>query len=258
MIHEGYFGLGKCKLWHKHTVYWPGINEQLEKLVLNCELCLKYSKATKQTQAITPNMSLGQEIPIHPWTKVATIIFHFKNDLYLLMVDYTSRFPVVHKVTSTMAQQVASQMKLIFSEYGWPKTIVSDNSPCYSAEIFTKLMTDCSVNHITSSSHYPRSKGLAEKYVQVVKSLFYKAQDRRHRSLQKSNDMQKYPVIKYVAVTYADPVIMNCQNPTTNVQCGKSTTGTRFRATGSEQQKWTFTQTQLPYRPECYVSKPRE
>ena len=63
-------------------------------------------------------MSLGQEVPIHPWTKVATDIFHFKNDSYLLIVDYTSRFPIVRKLISAKAQQVASHMKLIFSEYG--------------------------------------------------------------------------------------------------------------------------------------------
>ena len=45
LIHEGHLGLGKCKLQCKDMVYWSGINEQLEKLVLNCELCLKYSKA---------------------------------------------------------------------------------------------------------------------------------------------------------------------------------------------------------------------
>ena len=50
-------------------------------------------------------MSLGQEVPKHPWTKIATDIFHFKNESYLLLVDYTSRFPIVCKLTSTMAQQ---------------------------------------------------------------------------------------------------------------------------------------------------------
>ena len=76
-----------------------------------------------------------------------------------------------------MAQQVASHKKLIFSEYGWPETIISDNGPCYSAEAFTKLMTDYSVNHITSSPHYPQSNGLAEKYVQIMKKIFYKAKE---------------------------------------------------------------------------------
>ena len=122
-------------------------------------------------------MSLGQEVPIHPWTKVATDIFHFENDSYLLIVNYTSRFPIVCKLMSIMAHQVASQIKLIFSEYGLPETIVSDNSPCFSAETFTKLMTDYSVNHKTSSPHYPQLNGLPEKYVQIVKNLFYKAKE---------------------------------------------------------------------------------
>ena len=43
LIHEGHLGLNKCKMRAKDTVYWPGLNDQLEKLVLNSELCLKYS-----------------------------------------------------------------------------------------------------------------------------------------------------------------------------------------------------------------------
>ena len=174
MIHKGHLGLGKCKLWVKDTVYWLGINEQLEQLVLNCELCLKYSKAKGKQPS---NMSLGQEIPIHQWIKVATDIFYFDSDSYLLIVDYTGRFPEVRKLTSTTAQHVTSQMKLIFSEYGWPETIISNNGPCYSAEGFTKLMRDYSITHITHSPHYPQLNGLAEKYVQIVKNLFYEAQE---------------------------------------------------------------------------------
>ena len=54
---------------------------------------------------------------------------------------------------------------------------MSDNGPCYTSESFTILMKDYNVNHITSSPHYPQSNGLAEKYVQIVKNLFYKAKE---------------------------------------------------------------------------------
>ena len=173
-LHEGHLGLNKCKLRAKETVYWPGLNNELENLVLNCELCLKYSTAKHKLE---PNLALGQEIPLYPWTKLAPDIFHFEGASYLLIVDYTSCYPVVCKLTSMTGQHMASQFKLICSEYGWPETIVSDNGPCYTSEIFTNLMSEYNVNPITSSPHYPQSNGLAEKYVQIVKNLFYIAKE---------------------------------------------------------------------------------
>ena len=75
------------------------------------------------------------------------------------------------------AQHVASHFKLIFPEYGWPNTLVSDNGPCYSAEVFTNLVQEYSINHITSSLHYPQSNGLVEKFVQIIKNLFHKVKE---------------------------------------------------------------------------------
>ena len=68
---------------------------------------------------------------------------------------------------------VVNQCKLVFLEYGWPETLISDNGPCHTSQAFTSVMKAFSVNHITSSPHYPQSNGLAEKYVQIVKSIFY-------------------------------------------------------------------------------------
>ena len=78
---------------------------------------------------------------------------------------------------SLTGQHIANHFKLICSEYRWPETLVSDNGPCYTSEISTNLMVEYNVNHITSSSHYPQSNGLAEKYVQIVKNLFHKAKE---------------------------------------------------------------------------------
>ena len=174
LIHEGDLGLNKCKMRVKGTMYWPGMNEQLEQLILNCQLCLKYSRSKDKN---TPITALGHEIPSVPWSKVATDIFHFKSKSYLLVVNYTSRFPIVREIKSISAKHIAEHFRLIFSEYGWPDTLVSDNGPCYVAKAFTSLMKEYAVNHITSSPHYPQSNGLAEKFVQIVKNLFYKAKD---------------------------------------------------------------------------------
>ena len=142
--------------------------------MLNCELCLKYSHSKCKQKLST---SFGQEIPVHPWTKLATEIFHFEGPSYLLIVDYTSRFPVVCKLSSITGTHVANQCKLVFSEYGWPETLISDNDPCYTSQAFISVVKAFNVNHITSSLHYPQSNGRAEKYVQIVKCLFYKAKE---------------------------------------------------------------------------------
>ena len=74
-------------------------------------------------------------------------------------------------------QHIADHFKQIFAKYGWPDTLVSDNGPCYTSEIFKGLMKEYQVNHITSSPHYPQSNSLAEKYIQIVKNLFHKAKE---------------------------------------------------------------------------------
>ena len=173
-IHEGHLGFNKCQTRAKETVYWLGLNEQLEKLILNCQLCLRYSRLKDKSN---PHTALGHEVPSVPWSKLATDIFHYESQPYLLIVNYTSRFLIVRKLKSMSAQHIAEHFKSIFSEYGWPDTLVSDNGPCYAAETFTNLMKEYAVNHITSSPHYPQSNGLVEKFIQIVKILFYKAKE---------------------------------------------------------------------------------
>ena len=74
-------------------------------------------------------------------------------------------------------QHIADDFKQIFAKYGWPDTIISDNGPCYTSEIFKGLMKEYQVNHITSLPHYLQSNGLAEKYIQIVKDLFHKVKE---------------------------------------------------------------------------------
>ena len=174
-IHEGHLGLKKCQARAKCSVYWPRLYAELQDLVLNCQVCLKFSQAKRKTKHAKNN--LGQELPLVPWTKLATDLFHFEGDSYLLVVDYTSRFPIVHKLTSMTGKTIARHMQAIFAEQSAPETLVSDNGPCYTLQEFQQLMQALAINHITSSPHYPQSNGLAEKYVQIVKSLFKKAKE---------------------------------------------------------------------------------
>ena len=55
-------------------------------------------------------------------------------------------------------KHVLNDMQAIFSEYGWPDALVSDNGPCNTAIEFRQVIDDMSVYHIMSSSHYHQIK----------------------------------------------------------------------------------------------------
>ena len=173
LLHTGHLRLEKCLNRAKQSMYWPGLCDELKDLITNCTKCLKFS-----VQKPTSNKQhAGHEIPIHLWPKLASDIFHFEGDSYLLLVDYISHFPIIRKLNSMTGKAIAHHMQLIFSEYGWPDTLVTDNGPCYTGKEFQTLMQSMSVHHLTSSPHYPQSNGLAEKYVGIIKNLFHKAKE---------------------------------------------------------------------------------
>ena len=175
-LHHGHLGLQKCLHRARVSVYWPNLTEHLKELVTNCRVCLKYSQANREdSKSIGP--PLGQEIPTIPWVKLATDIFTFNNQNYLLIVDYMSRFPVIRHLSNMTAKMVAEHMKAIFSELGIPNTLVSDNGPCYTGDQFKKTMSHLGIMHITTSPHHHQSNGLAEGYVRIIKNLLSKAKE---------------------------------------------------------------------------------
>ena len=75
------------------------------------------------------------------------------------------------------AKMVVEHMKAIFSEFGVPKTLVSDNGPWYTGDQFKMIMSHLGIMHITISPHHHQSNGLAAGYVKIIKNLMSKAKE---------------------------------------------------------------------------------
>ena len=137
--------------------------------------CLKFS--SQKPTCLFRRQYVGHEIPIHPWSKLASDVFHFEGDNYLLIVEYTSRFAIIRKISSMTGKAIAHHTQAFFADYKLPDTLVTDNGPCYMSKVFQMLMESMSVNHITSPPYYHQSNGLAEKYVEIIKNVSYKAEE---------------------------------------------------------------------------------
>ena len=62
----------------------------------------------------------------------------------------------------------------MFSRYGVPDSIVTDNGPCFASSEFATFVKQWNFQHITSSPRYLQSNGKAENAVRTVKRLFSK------------------------------------------------------------------------------------
>ena len=163
---------------------------------------------------------LHYEIPSKPWTKLATDIFHFQGTNYLIIVDYTSKFPVVKQLRKMDQRAITTAFEEVFTERGYPDELVSDNGPCYRGEQFSKFLKRKGIKHMTSSPYYPQSNGLAEACVKVIKNMMKKAQQCKVRF----NDMLYQYRTSPVAGKRESPIeLLEQRRPRTNMPyLGKS------------------------------------
>ena len=169
-LHQGHQGIHRCRLRAQSAVWWPGLMKQIAEVVKKCPECARDT---------TPNQEplMSTALPQYPWQRVGTDLFTLDGANYLIMVDYFSRYLEVIKLKTTTSQSVITAMKSIFTRYGIPEVVVSDNGPQFSSSEFTAFSTSYNFSHITSSPHHPRSNGMAERAVKTAKSLLKNSKD---------------------------------------------------------------------------------
>lgn len=169
-LHKGHQGIGKCRARAIQAVWWPGLSRQIKDMVINCDPCRINQTPHREPMQSTPT-------PARPWQRLGTDLFTWKENAYLLIVDYFSRYIEVARLTATTSLSVIAALKEAFSRHGIPDTLVSDNGPQYVSEVFKDFATAYQFQHVTSSPRYPQATGEAERAVGTVKSLWKKGTD---------------------------------------------------------------------------------
>ena len=88
-----------------------------------------------------------------------------------------SRYPEVIKMTSTTSLSIITALKAMFSWFGIPEIVRSDNGPQFSSAEFAEFATSYGFIHQTSSPLFPQSNGQAERTVQTIKHLLRRSKD---------------------------------------------------------------------------------
>lgn len=120
---------------------------------------------------------IPHEVPNHPWEKIAVDLFEFNKNTYLIVVDYYSKFfetVLLHKSNSS---SIINHFKSIFARQGVPAQVISDRGPPFSSKELDLFYKSWNIDHKCSSPYYPRSNGLVEQTVKLVKGTLERCKE---------------------------------------------------------------------------------
>ena len=145
-------------------VYWPNMDKQLEELVKSCTKCQLVAKSPRKTKLYS------WPIPESPWSRLHIDFAGLINGQhYLILVDAYSKSPEVFHMNHPTSSETVRKLQEIFSRFGTPEILVSDNGNAFTSVEFSDFCNQNSIQHLRSPPLHPQSKGQAELLVDTFK-----------------------------------------------------------------------------------------
>lgn len=138
---------------------------ELEYMVKSCTQC-------------QVNQNLSPPAPLHPWEWPARpwsrLHVYFTGpvigQMFFIMIDAHSKWIEAHLMKNITAHTTIDILRQVFAVHGLPDTLVSDNGPTLTSELFGEFMRQNGIHHIRTAPFHLASNGLVEKAVQTVKA----------------------------------------------------------------------------------------
>ena len=102
--------------------------------------------------------------------------------MLLIVVDAHSKWVEAIPTAGSTSHVVIEELRFLFSQFGLPESIVSDNGTCFTSSTFNSFLKQHGIAHITSAPYHPSTNGLAERSVQLVKKGLKKVKTGSFRS----------------------------------------------------------------------------
>ena len=169
-LHQGHQGIVKTRALARSTVWWPGLSKDIGTLVQCCPECELYRREHPQPLIPTPT-------PRSEWTQVASDLFEWQGENYLLIIDYFSRWFEICHLSSISSAAVINGCKSIFARMGIPEKFHSDKGVQFMSKEFAQFAEYWGFTHTSSSPHHHSGNGEAERAVQTVKNLLKKEKE---------------------------------------------------------------------------------
>ena len=148
-------------------MWWPYLSKQIEEAVKKCTPC-----TVNRRNAIRAPIMEAESSGV--WNKIAVDICGPSdvldgNTLFTVM-DYKSHFPFAFVINRADSRAVIQCLVQLFSIFGLPKSIVSDNGRQFVSNEFEAFLRFNGIQHLKSANYFPASNGRVERLHATVKT----------------------------------------------------------------------------------------
>ena len=152
LLHESHPGMTRIKGIARSYVWWPGLDDVLEKKVRHCQSCQEHQRLPSKAP-LHP-----WEFPERPWSRLhIDFAGPFLNKQFLLIVDAHSKWLEVFIVPTTSSQAAINKLRPLFATHGLPELLVSDNGAAFTSDEFSEFTKKNGIRHTTSAPYHPSS-----------------------------------------------------------------------------------------------------
>ena len=179
----GHLGLKKTAAAVQARAFWPSWSADLATSLKKCGECARYHRGNLPRHAELQTPQAGE-----PWERVSIDITgpHPRsargNVFILTIVDHFSKwgeaFPIPNHTASTVAKVLVSQ---VFSRYGAPDQILSDQGAEFQSDLFRDLMSWMEIDQRRTSPYKPSTNGTVERFHRTLNSMLAKVVSEQQR-----------------------------------------------------------------------------
>ena len=169
--HEGHPGIVRFKRKLRELYWWPGIDAESERFVRQCLPCNDSAKSNPKGQVPKEHLYT----PDKPWEEVSIDITgpfvdapsHAK--FIVVVIDNYSKFPEILCTTEITAKSITNWLSQLFSRYGNPAKIISDNGPQFKCDEFSRFLQERDILHEFTPVYTPQRNAFVETFNRFLK-----------------------------------------------------------------------------------------
>ncbi|PAA88644.1 hypothetical protein BOX15_Mlig029604g3 [Macrostomum lignano] len=163
-IHDTHTGMHAAHSLMSTSCWWPGMQQNVAQFVRRCPDCCRLRPQLGHDRDRWPPST-------YPFQRVYMDWAYVKGaGNILVIVDSFSGWIEAFPCRDRTADSVIQCLRTVFTRFGVPELVVSDNAPEFTTEVLTSWLRANGAKKLESPTYYPQANGAAERAVQTVKS----------------------------------------------------------------------------------------